>query len=323
MSNRDAASLQAHSTNHDLYTVPIRGGSPTNLTASNHASDGDPQYSPDGRYIAFRRQEQPGYESDRFRLALYERATGKIRVMTEGFDTWVEDYAWSADSQFIVFRSPVAGRFPLFRMRVADGSVERIPTIPSVAAFDVSHTGTIAFVHSSVGVPWELYVAAGDGTGARKLTSLNQPVADRVDIRPVEEMWVPGADGVDVHVFVVKPHGYKPGKRYPLIINVHGGPQMQWADAFRGDWQVYPGAGYVLAFPEPTWIDRLRPSLHGGDLRGSCRQGVPRCNGGHGCAGEQALRRPDAYGGDGLVLWWVLHELVARSVPTGSKPWLR
>ena len=57
--------------------------------------------------------------------------------------------------------------------------------------------------------------------------------------------------GQRVQVFVVKPHGFDPNKKYPLILNVHGGPQMMWADAFRGDWQVYPGAGYVVAFPNP------------------------------------------------------------------------
>jgi dipeptidyl aminopeptidase/acylaminoacyl peptidase len=52
-------------------------------------------------------------------------------------------------------------------------------------------------------------------------------------------------------VFIVKPHNFDPNKKYPLILNVHGGPQMQWMDSFRGDWQIYPGSGYVLAFPNP------------------------------------------------------------------------
>jgi dipeptidyl aminopeptidase/acylaminoacyl peptidase len=64
-------------------------------------------------------------------------------------------------------------------------------------------------------------------------------------------MWVEGTAGIKVQVFIVKPHSFDPAKKYPLILNVHGGPQMQWADAFRGDWQVYPGAGYVVAFANP------------------------------------------------------------------------
>jgi len=70
-------------------------------------------------------------------------------------------------------------------------------------------------------------------------------------VRPAESMWVTGAMGAKVQVFIVKPHDFDPSKKYPLILNVHGGPQQMWADAFRGDWQVYPGAGYVVAFPNP------------------------------------------------------------------------
>ena len=64
-------------------------------------------------------------------------------------------------------------------------------------------------------------------------------------------MWVEGTGGKKVEVFIVKPHDFNPNKKYPLILNVHGGPQMQWMDSFRGDWQVYPGSGYVVAFPNP------------------------------------------------------------------------
>jgi len=74
---------------------------------------------------------------------------------------------------------------------------------------------------------------------------------NEVDIRPAETIWVTGADGKRVQVFIVKPHNFDPSKKYPLILNVHGGPQSNWADAFRGDWQVYPGVGYIVAFPNP------------------------------------------------------------------------
>ena len=72
-----------------------------------------------------------------------------------------------------------------------------------------------------------------------------------MDIRPAERMWITGSAGAKIDTFIVKPHDFDPGKKYPLILNVHGGPQQQWADSFRGDWQVYPGAGYVVAFANP------------------------------------------------------------------------
>jgi dipeptidyl aminopeptidase/acylaminoacyl peptidase len=70
-----------------------------------------------------------------------------------------------------------------------------------------------------------------------------------VEFRAAEEMWISSPTGRAIHTFIIKPHGFEPSKKYPLILNVHGGPQSQWADAFRGDWQMYPG--YVLAIPNP------------------------------------------------------------------------
>ncbi len=90
-SNHDK--VEATSTNNDLWIVPVNGGrtprppscQAKNITADNPASDSTPLYSPDGKYIAYRAQQRPGYESDRFRLMLYDRKTGEKKNLTEGF----------------------------------------------------------------------------------------------------------------------------------------------------------------------------------------------------------------------------------------------
>ncbi len=85
----------AASTNNDLWVVPVTGGPAKDITADNPASDSTPLYSPDGRYIAYRAQQRPGYESDRFRLMLYDRKTGEKKNLTEYFDQWVGTFIWS------------------------------------------------------------------------------------------------------------------------------------------------------------------------------------------------------------------------------------
>ncbi|HJV48160.1 MAG TPA: S9 family peptidase, partial [Geothrix sp.] len=109
----------------------------------------------------------------------------------------------------------------------------------------------VLFTRTTVGEPVEICCYEVGTKALQRLTDFNQALANEVDIRPAETLWVDGADGVKVQVFVVKPHGFDPAKKYPLILNVHGGPQMMWSDTLRGDWQVYPGAGYVVAFPNP------------------------------------------------------------------------
>src|SRR5713226_5700735 len=98
-SNHDK--VEATSTNNDLWIVPITGGEARNITADNPASDSTPLYSPDGRYIAYRAQQRPGYESDRFRLMLYDRKTGQKKDLTKGFDHWVGTFTWAPDSKTI------------------------------------------------------------------------------------------------------------------------------------------------------------------------------------------------------------------------------
>src|SRR6266850_7529873 len=91
VSNHDA--VPAASTNNDLWIISLedKEAQPRNITAANPAYDGSPKYSPDGKYIGYRMQKQPGYESDRFRIALWDRATEKSTIMTESFRNWNDE----------------------------------------------------------------------------------------------------------------------------------------------------------------------------------------------------------------------------------------
>jgi len=239
-------------TNEDLFVVPVGGGDPVNITASNHAYDGNPTYSSDGRYIAYLKQLEPRYESDRIRLAVYDRRKKKSIVLTGKFDNWVEDFHWAPDSKGLYFLAAEEGARPMYRVDISSKKIHPVVDLRYIDAFDVSPDGKwIAAGRRSVGEPREIWSCTTTGSKIRRLTTFNKPVEDAVDIRPAEEMWIESPTGSKIQTFLVKPHNFDPGKKYPLILNVHGGPQSQWTDAFRGDWQVYPGAGYIVAFPNP------------------------------------------------------------------------
>jgi len=251
VSQRDG--MDARTTNKDLFTVPTAGGAPNNLTADNTAYDGDPAYSPDGKCIAYRTQRVPGYESDRFLLALYDRSAGKRTILTGTFDNWVDGIAWAPGGGSIYFTADVAGRVPLERLDIATGAITEVSAHGAIDAFAIAPDGRSAVVvRRTVGEPRELWSIPLAGGTARRLTFFNRDIEQTVDIRPAREMWIPSPTGRKIQTFIVTPHDFDPSKKYPLILNVHGGPQMQWADAFRGDWQIYPGAGYIVAFPNPT-----------------------------------------------------------------------
>ena len=238
------------STNCDLWVVPVTGGEARCLTADNKAWDGSPQYSPDGRWIAYRFQRTPGYESDRFILGLINRKTGEKRVLTEQFDNWVDDFQWSADSKQIYFLGEVRGEEPLYAVDLAKGHIRPVIAGKAISGFCADGKGGFYYSYSTTGKPSALYHADKKGRETQ-VSHLNDQLEAEVDMRPSETMWVMGAKGDSVEVFIVKPHNFDPSKKYPLIVNVHGGPQMQWMNSFRADWQVYPGAGYVVAYPNP------------------------------------------------------------------------
>ena len=242
----------AENTNSDLWVVPVTGGNAVCLTADNEAWDGSPQYSPDGNYIAYRFQQVPVYESDRFRLGIINRKTGEKRVLTETYDNWVEEYEWASDSKSLYFLAPESGYVTLYNVDLGKQNIRKILGGKALSSFQIAPKGTVYYTYSTTGKPTALYrTMLKKPQKEQQLTFYNAALEEEVDFRPSEAMWVKGAYGDSVEVFVVKPHGFDPQKKYPLIINVHGGPQMQWMDSYRADWQVYPGAGYVVAYPNP------------------------------------------------------------------------
>ncbi|MBP7146582.1 MAG: S9 family peptidase [Acidobacteria bacterium] len=257
--NPDPAERRAMSTNSDIFVVPVEPAADgttrpaKNLTAANPAWDGSPRYSPDGRFLAYRRQARAGVESDLFRLALLDRQSGANRLLAESFPNWVTEIAWSRDSRRIVFEADEAGQTPLYEVALDGAAPRKLVAFAYLDEYRLAPDGGAVYaIRRAIGSPAEVWAfGTGPGAAPRRLTTHNEPLERDVDIRPAESIWVEGARGAKVQVFLVKPHGFDPAKKYPLILNVHGGPEMAWSDSFRGDWQVYPGLGYVVAFPNP------------------------------------------------------------------------
>ena len=269
--------VQATSTNSDIFIVPlwnpaseyvVGGGTPRKIT-TNPGSDSVPLYSPDGKYIAYRAQLRGGYESDRFRLMLYERAAGKITDMTPNFDRWVDSMAWSPDSKTIYFTAENEGQSPIYALNI---TAEDYWPQELVAGFNDSPTPTadgklLVFDRMSVAAPNEIYSApllfpqcrmAPPPNAysipdcllsrAQPVTKLNDPVLSQVEMQPLESFWFNGADKEKVQGFVVKPPNFDPSKKYPVKYLIHGGPQGAWGDDWSYRWnpELFAANGYVV-----------------------------------------------------------------------------
>ena len=294
-SNHDK--VEAASTNNDLWIVPVNPSTehvgtaasavqPKNITADNPASDSTPLYSPDGKYIAYRAQKRPGYESDRFRLMLYDRKTGDKKNLTEDFDGWVGSFAW--DRHDVVFTAESEGESPVYEM-TPEICFERCHPVKLVDGFNddiavtksqpENHKGAIIwepillFTRMSLQAPTELFVATlgswsigldkwkamllGESKEPlpqrampqlRQLTHVNDAILSQVAMSPLESFWFTGALGDKVQGFLVKPPNFDSNKKYPVKFLIHGGPQGAWGDDWSYRWnpQLFAANGYVV-----------------------------------------------------------------------------
>src|SRR3954451_12310904 len=147
----------AASTNNDLWIVPVTGGPAKNITGANPASDTSPLYSPDGRYIAYRAQQRPGYESDRFRLMLYDRKTSEKKNLAENLDRWVGTYVWEPDSQGLDLSAENEGFGPIYSVSLS-GGLHGL-TRGYNDDLNVTLDGQLLFTKMSVRAPTEIFKA--------------------------------------------------------------------------------------------------------------------------------------------------------------------
>ena len=249
-----ADSAPATSTNSDLYVVPTEGGEPVVIT-SNPAADTSPLYSPDGNYIAYRAQRRPGFESDRFRLMVFNRATGEVSSLTEALDRSVTGVAWSPDSSRLFFTARDRGREPIYTVSVEGGGI-RIAVFGDAHHSDVQLAPdgqSVVYAGHSGSHPVEIFRGYSSGGPPSQLTSLNKSVLEEYEVTALEEVTYQSADGAPVSGFEVRPPGFRLENKYPLLVLIHGGPQGAWGESWSYRWnaQVFAGAGYVVFLPNP------------------------------------------------------------------------
>jgi dipeptidyl aminopeptidase/acylaminoacyl peptidase len=238
----------AWKTNTDVFLVPAAGGKPVALTAGNPAYDFSPTFSPDGKWLAVRMMTRPGYEADRERIGLYDLATKKLRVLTEGWDRSAASIAWSRDGKTIFTSADHVGNHALFAVDVASGNVRPLVekgtnTSPQVAG------DRVVFLRDTLKMPAELFSVKPDGSDLRQLTKLNEERTKQIEWGEYEQFTFKGAKGDTVHGYVMKPAGFRGGKA-PVAMLIHGGPQGSFGDHFHYRWnpQAYAGRGYGVVF---------------------------------------------------------------------------
>ncbi|MEM9305128.1 MAG: S9 family peptidase [Pseudomonadota bacterium] len=238
----------------DLYAVHLANGELTQMT-DRPGMIGSPTVSPDGETIAVVYEDHQGRQYSESSLALLDVDGGNFRRLGVDLDRSMSDPKWSADSRRLYFHFDDQGERIVATID-SDGRVRKVvkglsgTTIgrPYVSGgYAVARDGTVAYSAGTAQRPADLHVATR--RGSRQLTDLNANLLDHRSMAQVEEIrYASSVDGAEIQGWYLTPPGFDPGQRYPLILEIHGGPHLAYGPHFSAELQRYAAAGYVVFY---------------------------------------------------------------------------
>lgn len=234
----------------NLYKVDIsRPGEIECLTFGKPGAESCPRFSPDGRYLAYRITDEPGYEADQGELIVRDLKTSQEKNLTESWDRSVAGMVWSPDGSKIYFLASDQGERPIFSASLKDGKIEK-----QVGGWNGDFTpmknDRLLLAHQDAEHPKEIYLR--EKGKLTKLTSLNHELLSQRATSPVESFWISRPEGDSIQAFVMKPPDFDPQKKYPLVLNIHGGPEGMYGEYFSSSRQLLASQGYVVLFLNPS-----------------------------------------------------------------------
>jgi dipeptidyl aminopeptidase/acylaminoacyl peptidase len=268
--------VPAISTSAQIYTLDLTDTAAKPVKISTSAGGNfNPAYSPDGKYLAWRSQARAGYESDRFRLVVYDREKKTVRDLLPHFENWVDEFAWAPDSTGLIFSSGEKGESPIF-VADLDGKLVHLPLRGTFGDFhpitaqrtatEYLKTTKLEIIASLAGVqtPGDVlklhilereqdFLGQGGGAGVSYLTHLNDALLAQLDLPKMEDFWFTTKDGVKIQGFLIRPPNFDPAKKYPVKFLIHGGPQGAWGDSWSYRWnaELFAANGYVVVMINP------------------------------------------------------------------------
>jgi dipeptidyl aminopeptidase/acylaminoacyl peptidase len=235
-------------TSHIYRIEATPGAEPKQLTTA-EVPHSRPVWSPDGRMIAFIRSGPAKLISyGSHNLGVVPADGGPERVLTP--DKWTRNPQWSADGSSLYLLVQEDRSYHLARVPVAGGPMEKIVSGKRVVSdLSMGLDGKIAVAVSTPDSPAEIF--AVDGANLRQLSHQNADLLNEVALGTTEEISFKSKDGTLIGGFVVKPPNYQPGRRYPTILRIHGGPVLQFQNQFDDQWQAFAARGYVVVAANP------------------------------------------------------------------------
>ena len=281
---------EAWSTNMDICRVSINNTSDKweNLTKENLAADSAPMFSPDGNYLAYRAQKRAGFEADKWEIMIVETSQdGSFKGKPSSFtgalktDISVNDFTWAGKDK-ILFTADHLGKVALFQILPLE-DIKAAALIKNQmsgynSGISASADGAkIAFLNASMASPPEVFAGNADLRLSKpiNISKVNEALLTELELPKPESVTLPGAGDVPTQMWILKPPGFDPSKKWPVAFLVHGGPQGAWEDGWSYRWnpQAWAARGYVVALPNPrgsTGFGQKYVDEISGDWGGKC-----------------------------------------------------
>jgi len=270
--------VPAISTSVQVFTLDLTNAAAKPVKVSISAGGNfSPAYSPDGKWLAWRSQARAGYESDKFRLLVYNREKKTTNDLLPKLGNWVDEFAWGAEGTDVVyFTSPTAGEEGIVAVNVVDGKPSDRPAFlltadgeysdlhatadgvlliaarmtvqspPELVILNTHWAGQVFFdlakqtfgSRGKLNADFKPLLLKSDLLEASQVTHLNDALLAQLDLPAMESFWFAAADKTKLQGFIIRPPGFDPAKKYPVKFLIHGGPQGNWGDDWSYRWNA-------------------------------------------------------------------------------------
>ena len=268
----------ALSTNSDIYFYDVEAEETTNITEGMPGYDTNPQFSPDGKYIAWQSMERDGYESDKNRLFVMDLQTKEKTYVTENFDYNTDAFIWNTDNRTLFIISCVQAKTQLF---VADRITKEVKAITEgvhdYASVALGEEGKLIAKRHSMLQPDEIYAVDIASGKAVELSFENKDILDQLTMGKVEERWIKTTDGKQMHTWVIYPPHFDSTQIYPALLYCQGGPQNTVSQfwSYRWNFQMMAANGYIVVAPNRRgvpgfgmeWLEQISGDYGGQNMK--------------------------------------------------------
>lgn len=247
---------------------------------NNPGYDTNPQFSPDGKYVAWQSMARDGYEADRNRLCIYTLETGEKNYVTESFDSNVDAFCWSADSKTLSFIGVWHGCVNVYQTNMK-GEVKQITNdwADYLSVAPANDGNKLMAMRQSLSAPTDIYLINPGKevkkTKVEQVTAENKHILDQLTFGKVQQRWVKTTDGKDMLCWIVLPADFDPNKKYPTLLFCEGGPQSPVSQfwSYRWNFQIMAANGYVIVAPNRHGLPGFGSEWNeevSGDWTGQC-----------------------------------------------------